>query len=183
MQEKELSYLIAGCKKNDAQCQKKLYQLMYDYGMSIAARYGQNLPETEEIANDGFFKMLKHIDRYQGQGPFKLWLRKIITNCGIDHYRKIQSQKNRIIELKTQFISNEGSDMLESEYLLKLVRRLSPGYRMVFVLHVMEGYNHDEIAAKLNISKGTSKSNLAKARKKLQDMLHIHNRQVTEYGK
>lgn len=155
---------------------------MYNYGMSIAARYGKNRQETEEIANDGFLKMLKRIQQYKDHVPFKLWLRKIIINCGIDHYRKKQAQEKGIYELRPAISYNGFSDQLEGEFLLQLVQYLPPQYRIVFVLHVVEGFSHQEIAQQLGISKGTSKSNLAKARKKLQDMLHIHEQQVTGHG-
>lgn len=150
----------------------------------MAARYGQNLQETEEIANDGFYKMLHYIDRYRKEVPFKLWLRRIIINCGIDYYRKNKSRTSQELSPRVAVSTrNEGADQLDREYLLQLVRQLPPQYRMVFVLHVMEGYNHEEIARQLGISRGTSKSNLSKARKKLQAMVQLHNRQVSEYGK
>lgn len=157
---------------------------MYNYGMSVAARYGQNLQETEEIANDGFYKMLHHIDRYREEVPFTLWLRRVIINCGIDYYRKSKTRSQAVIASgATANTRNEGADELDREYLLQLVRQLPAQYRLVFVLHVLEGYSHEEIARQLGITRGTSKSNLAKARKKLQAMVQLHNRQVTEYGK
>lgn len=156
---------------------------MYNYGMSVAARYGRNRQETEEIANDGFLKMLRNIHQYQDQVPFKLWLRRIIINCGIDHYRKRQAQKEGIYELRPPVTYNKASEQLEGEYLLQLVQHLPAQYRIVFVLHVIEGYSHEEISLELGIARGTSKSNLAKARKKLQDMLRIHQQQVQGYGK
>ncbi len=156
---------------------------MYNYGMSVAARYGQNRQETEEIANDGFLKMFRNIHQYRDQVPFKLWLRRIIINCGIDHYRKRQAHKEGIYELRPPITYNKANDKLEGEYLLQLVQHLPAQYRIVFVLHVIEGYSHEEISLELGIARGTSKSNLAKARKKLQDMLRIHQQQVQGYGK
>ena len=156
---------------------------MYNYGMSVAARYGQNEQETEEIANDGFLKMLRNIHQYQDQVPFKLWLRRIIINCGIDHYRKRQAQQKGIYDLRPPITHNQATERLEGEYLLRLVQHLPPQYRIVFVLHVIEGYSHAEIASSLGISRGSSKSNLAKARKKLQQMLQIHQQQISGYGK
>jgi RNA polymerase sigma-70 factor (ECF subfamily) len=184
LNDQELALLIEGCRQGDAQCQKRLFLQMYNFGMSVAARYGQHLQETEEIANDGFYKMLENIDRYRPEVPFQLWLRRIIINCGIDHYRKQQTRQRAQISQPTKGnIRNAGADELDREYLLQLVRQLSPQYRMVFVLHVIEGFSHEEIAEQLGISRGTSKSNLAKARKKLQEQVVLHNRQVTEYGK
>lgn len=184
MSDHELALLIEGCREGDAECQKRLFLQMYNYGMSVAARYGQHLQETEEIANDGFYKMLDNIHRYRQEVPFKLWLRRIIINCGIDYYRKQQTRERAQASQPTRGnIRNAGADELDREYLLQLVRELPSQYRMVFVLHVIEGYKHEEIAKQLGISRGTSKSNLAKARKKLQALVILHNRQVTEYGK
>lgn len=183
MQQQELTYLIQKCRDNDSQAQRTLFRHLYNFGMSVAARYGQNLQETEEIANDGFLKMFKKIHLYQEHIPFKLWLRRIIINCGIDYYRKHQAKKSGIFELRSPVTYNKVDDKLEGEFLLELVQYLPPKYRIVFVLHVIEGYSHEEIAIKLGISRGTSKSNLSKARKKLQAMLQIHHQQVSGYGK
>ena len=183
MKEKDIPYLIERCKDNDPQAQKQLFLLMYNYGMSIASRYAQNLPETEEIANDGFYKMLKNIHRYKPSIPFKLWLRRIIINCAIDHYRKQEVRKVEMPQAAPNKVFNTASDRLDSEYLLGLIRQLPNQYRMVFVLHVIEGYSHEEIGEKLGISKGTSKSNLAKARKKLQSMVVMFNQKSAGYGK
>ncbi|MEL6971256.1 MAG: RNA polymerase sigma factor [Bacteroidota bacterium] len=183
MKESNLPYLIQACRENKPQAQQQLFRLMYNFGMSVAARYGRNLQETEEIANDGFLKMLRNIDRYRPEVPFKLWLRRIIINCGIDHYRKRQAEQRGIYDLRPPITHNQVSENLEGEYLLRLVQHLPAQYRIVFVLHVIEGYSHNEIANSLGISRGTSKSNLAKARKKLQQMLQIHHQQISGYGK
>lgn len=154
---------------------------MYNYGMSIASRYGDTKEEIEEIANDGFFKMLIKIHLYDEQIPFKLWLRKIIINCGIDHYRKKKKFKNEtqnitiITNPEATWVNNVGSLKIDSEYLLDCIKKLSPVYKMVFVLYSIEGYSHREIASELNISEGTSKSNLHKARQNLQAMVKQHN--------
>ena len=143
--------------------------------MSIASRYGNTKAETEDIANEAFYKVLKNIHKYNPKAPFLVWVRRIIINVGIDHFRKNKSRMTEPMMGSTTTL-NEGEISLESEYLLKMVRSLSPQYKMVFVLHAIEGFTHDEIASKLNINKGTSKSNLAKARKKLQEMVAQHNK-------
>lgn len=155
---------------------------MYDFGMTVAARYGRTREETEEIANDAFYKMLKHIDRYRSETPFKLWLRRIIINCGIDHYRKFQTKSASNNVPRQLVLSNAVAEQTEQAFLLSLVRQLPESYRMVFILHVVEGYSHAEIAQQLGINKGTSKSNLAKARRKLQSMLARNNKSMQAYG-
>lgn len=180
MTEVELQHIIKGCIKNDSSCQRKLFDYMYNYGMSVASRYGQSLQESEDIANEGFYKILKSIEKYKPSIPFLLWVRRIIINCGIDHYRKRKMIVNSVSDISQQ-TTNLGEQGLNADYLLDMIRRLSPQYRMVFVLHSIDGFTHEEIAKKLNISKGTSKSNLSKARKKLQEMVAIHNQENVTY--
>jgi len=181
LKQEELKILIEGCKRNNASSQKKLFMEMYNYGMTIARRYGASLQESEEIANDGFYKAFKNIDKFHFQGPFRLWLRKIIINCAIDHFRKYSKKETQGVERQHDF--NIGVQQLESDYLVKMIQYLSPQYRMVFVLHVIEGYSHEEIASKLGIKKGTSKSNLSKAKAKLKQMVLLHNENYSKNGR
>jgi len=170
MKDDFLKQLIAGCRKNDTASQKALFLNLYDYGMSIAVRYGINRQDAEEITSDGFYKIFKKINTYDHEKPFKLWVRRIIINTGIDYYRRHKKRLEVLANTNTESY-NEGEAKLDQEYLLNLLSKLSPGYKMVFVLSVIEGYTHEEISKKLNISVGTSKSNLFKARSNLKKMI------------
>lgn len=183
MDKDALKYLIEGCRRGEARAQKQLFLYLYDYGMNIAVRYAHTTAEAEDIANEAFYKLLSGIDKYPEQVPIKSWLRRIVINCGIDHYRKRKVRKEAIVKVHPAIIRNQGEERLDQEYLLDLVRQLPPQYRIVFVLHVIEGYDHQEIANQLGISRGTSKSNLAKARKKLQTMIEEHNQAIARYGR
>ena len=141
------------------------------------------MAEAKEVVNDGFMKVFTRIKQYQPESSFQGWLRRIMINASIDHYRK---------ELKFQYhepvdkVSNtwqqpEALSALSHEEILMLVQRLSPAYRTVFNLYVIDGFNHEEIAKILGISSGTSKSNLLKARENLRRMLEESNRMP--YGK
>lgn len=183
MTEEKLKFIIHRCKEKDPVYQKKLFMHMYNYGMNIASRYAINLHEAEEIANDGFFKMLDKIQLYKSEVPFKLWVRRIIINCGIDHYRKYKNKRTAThFDSDSKFDSNEGESKLDSDYLIQLIRKLSPQYKMVFILYIIEGYTHKEISERLNITIGTSKSNLSKARSKMKEMINIHNKEISNYG-
>lgn len=171
MAETSLQDLIEGCKQNDAVCQKALFLRLYNYGMSVAQRYASSKEDAEEIANDGFYKMLKNINQYKSEVPFKLWVRRIIINTGIDHFRKNSKKALVMPTLIDNKTYNLGSEKLDKDYLLNLLNELSPQYKMVFILQVIEGYTHKEIAKRLAISIGTSKSNLSKAREKLKSLL------------
>jgi len=182
MTDNDLKYLIQGCKSKKKESQRKLFSHMFNYGMSIAVRYTNSLEDAEEVANDSFYKMFKKIDLYKDHIPFKAWLRRIIINTGIDHYRK--NKKDLPVSHMTVVSSNLSlvEEKFEDEFLVSLLRKLSPQYRMVFVLHAIEGFSHEEIAKKLKITKGTSKSNLSKARAKLKVLLATQQSRVKNYG-
>ncbi len=164
-----LRLIIEGCRDGNRQSQRKLYQHFYGYGLSLAFRYASNRLEAEEVFNDGFLKAFQHLDKYDSAYPFKPWLRKIIIHSAIDYFRK--HKKHQVLipfenetELTTPVIIDQEEDVLP------IVQQLSPAYRLVFNLYVMEEYKHHEIAEMLGISVGTSKSNLARAKVKLKSL-------------
>lgn len=171
--------LLEGCKKNDRESQRLLYQQYYAYAMSISLRYCRSLEEAKEIVNDGFMKVFQKIDQHTTELSFKGWLRKIMINSAIDHYRKeskhynhVEATADRILE---PVVGTVIDDISYAE-LIGMIQRLSPGYRAVFNLYVIDGFTHDEISKILNISEGTSKSNLMKARENLKVMIEKANR-------
>jgi len=170
--------LIQGCKRNDRDSQRLLYQHYYAYALSICVRYSRNMNEAKEVVNDGFMKVFAKIDQYNLESPFKGWLRKIMINTSIDQYRKElkHQQKDSIKHAHKSFTDPQAIAELSHEELIGLVQKLSPSYRAVFNLYVIDGYTHDEIGKLLNISSGTSKSNLLKARENLRKMLEGLNR-------
>ncbi len=177
--------LINGCKKGDRKTQKKLYMLLYPYCMSVCLRYTKSEYEANEILNDGFLKIFTKISQHDPKHSFKGWVRRIMVNTAIDHYRKANHFKH---SLEISEAGNEGidPDVLDSfsvEEILAMVQKLPPAYQIVFNLFVIEGYNHREIGEKLGINEGTSKSNLSKARVKLKRMLQINEEQgISIYG-
>ncbi len=169
----ELLNLIQGCIREERDSQRKLYRLFYGYAMSICVRYSKTKEEAVEILNDGFMKIFLKIGKYDSNRSFKGWVRRIMINTAVDAYR--QNLKHYYAEDITVLDQESGEasvlDQLNYEDLLRLVQQLSPGYRAVFNLYVIDGFNHEEIAELLNISVGTSKSNLSKARANLQARL------------
>jgi RNA polymerase sigma factor (sigma-70 family) len=173
MGEEELHQLITGCIKQDRKCQKMLYKAFYGFSMSICLRYTGDRDEAAEVMNQGFFKVLTHMDSYDTGRPFKAWLGKIMMNVSIDSYRANLKMAYTEDLDKAENI-NDGNLVdknLNYNDLLTMVQRLPRAYRAVFNLFAIEGYSHDEIAAMLNINAGTSKSNLHKARQKLKEMI------------
>lgn len=171
--DKELYKLLAGCRKGNRKSQEKLYEHYFGYGMSISLRYAKTRGEAVEVLNDSFIKIFKKLDKYSKGLSFKGWLRRIIINTAIDHFRKNEKHYHSvdISYAKTQEVSQTVIQKIAADEILEAVRELPPSYRLVFNLHVIEGFKHEEIAHKLDISVGTSKSNLAVARSKLKRVL------------
>jgi len=141
--------------------------------MAICRRYSLNDFDAADVLNDGFLKVFTHIEKYDPEKPFKSWLGKIITNTAIDHYRSNLKFSDHEDLATHENIGHVASvyDRMAYKDLLVLVQELSPAYRTVFNLYAIDGYSHEEIADLLKISIGTSKSNLFKARQKLQEKL------------
>ena len=176
MTEQELVLTIENCRKKDPRAQRALYLHFYNYAMTICYRYTQNKEEAEEVLNDSFFKIFNNLEKYEAQGAFKYWLKRIVVNTCIDHFRK-HKHAPMVIELTPLDHPNVDASVvgsLQATELLKLVQQLPNSYRMAFNLHAVEGYTHPEIANMLGISEGSSKSNLAKARQRLQSLISKH---------
>jgi RNA polymerase sigma-70 factor (ECF subfamily) len=168
-----IKFLLERCSRQDRTSQKLLYKEFYGYSMSICLLYSDNREEAAEILNDGFMKIFSNLKKFDLTKPFKPWLRKIMINTAINRYHQKQRQ------IQTEQIENasgesDGEKILSGiSYLevVALLQKLPPAYRTVFNLHVIEGYSHEEIAQMLNISSGTSKSNLFKAKEQLKKIL------------
>lgn len=180
--------LVRGCQKNDRLAQKKLYEMFYGRMMAVCLRYAANRDEAAEILNKGFLKVFMTIRSYEpSKGRLDSWIYKIILNTAIDHFRSEFRHRNNVVEMEQAYYIGDQTDVLHqmsADEIIRMIQRLSPAYRTVFNLYVMEGMTHVEIAQRLGISEGTAKSNLAKARKKLQAMLAEMNKiNLTAYAK
>src|SRR5450432_997318 len=170
----ELQKLINGCLARDRSCQRKIYEFYGPSMMSLCLRYSKNRQEAEEVLQDGFLQMYKCISQFENKGSFEGWLRRIMINCAFQKYRSNINRFNLLPLTEEQFrISNPNdfADRLSEKELIVLIQSLPPSYRMVFNLYVFEGMKHREIASLLNISEGTSKSNLSDARNTLKKQL------------
>lgn len=170
-----LADVLAGCLRNQRQSQELLYKQFYGYAMSICLRYTRTREEALDVLNDSFLKVFTKLDQYNPELPFKAWLRRILINTALDQYRQsVQHYYHDDISQVADQVSTATADaqsQLAYEELLAMISQLSPAYRTVFNLYVIDGYSHDEIAEQLGISVGTSKSNLARARENLRMML------------
>jgi RNA polymerase sigma factor (sigma-70 family) len=185
----ELQAHIKGCVLNNRESQKKIYSSFYGYAMSICHRYTSHDEDAIEILNDGFLKIFVEIYRFKpayadSVSSFKGWLRKIMIYTAIDHFRKNQKHK-MVSELNETYLHvpathEDAIDKISHDEIMAAIKCLTPGYRTVLNLFIIEGFSHEEIAKELGISVGTSKSNLAKARRQLQKILFEQNKIVNK---
>ncbi len=141
-------------------------------------RYGSDYVQAEEMVNDAFLKVFKHIHSFNEMQSFHAWFKTITVRTCIDYYRKY-SPKVALVDVnempQLEINQAEVLDQLSAEEILELVQKLPPSYRTVFSLFVIDGYSHAEIAEMLNINEGTSRSNLVKARLKLQEWIKLYS--------
>ncbi len=180
MNENELSKLIAGCKSNKRSAQALLYKYFHDYGLSICLRYSASREEAREILDDGFMRVFTKIKDYPDNIHFKSWFRRILINISIDYYRKNQRQIELTVmeDASDQTVEPAYYEQLSYDQLIYFVEELSPTYRMVFSLYAIEGFSHEEISAALGIAESSSRSNLTRAKIRLQEKIMDHLKTV-----
>jgi len=164
---------ISACVNKERWAQRKLYEEHYGKMMGVCLRYSNNREDALDILHDSFIKVFNNISKYQPGTSISAWIRRIMVNTSIDFYRK--SIRRRTEDLETAYDLSSGdadavSQCSEKEILIA-IQSLSPAYRTVFNLYVIEGFPHKEIAAQLGITESTSRSNLVKARLKLKTIL------------
>lgn len=166
--------LLAGCARGDLRSQKLLYKKYYGLAMHLCLRYAATREEAVELLNDGFMKVFTNLPTRTG-GSFEGWLRRIMVNTAIDHFRRAQQQQPTLdllyAENRADTHDADAIAQLSAAEIMSFVQQLTPACRIVFNLYVVEGYNHGEIGQQLGISEGASKSNLHKARLKLQRLI------------
>ncbi len=169
--------IVEGCARGDRYYQQQLYKAMYSQMMAVCYRYASRSEDAKDLFQEGFIKVFEKIGKYDFKGSLQGWIRRIMVNNAIDHYRK-HKNKYAMSESMVEAGNIPDNDFDESifeditaDQLLDCVQDLSPVYRSVFNMYVLDGYTHAEIAIELNISEGTSKSNLSKAKKNLKEMV------------
>jgi RNA polymerase sigma-70 factor (ECF subfamily) len=167
------SDLISGCIDGNRRMQEELYRRFSPRMYAVCLRYAGTAEEAQDILQEGFIKIFKKLDTFRSEGSFEGWIRRIFVNTAIEHFRR-----KKYLQPVTEREENtlEGNylsalDGMAEKDILELVQKLSPGYRTVFNMYVVEGYTHKEIGDMLGISEGTSKSQLSRAKVILQDMV------------
>jgi len=159
-----LEQLIHKCKKNDTKAQGELYKLFSSKLFALSLKYSTNYAEAEDNLQDAFVIIFNKISQYKNKGSFEGWLKRITINNALQRYRT-----KGVFNIINEEIADEIEIEIEDEsvpldFLLQIIQELPNRYRLVFNLYVLDDYSHKEIAGMLEISQGTSKSNLARAR-------------------
>jgi RNA polymerase sigma-70 factor (ECF subfamily) len=187
----ELQEIVDGCIRGKRKFQKRLFEKYYGKMMAICYRYAKDSDEAQDMVQNGFIKVFKKLDVYNFEGSLEGWIRRIMVNTAIDQIRKnkrnpfLIEDEDRVqnIEEDVPFSTEEDEfySKLKAKTAIKAISELSPAYRMVFNMYVIEGFTHKEIADYLGISEGTSKSNLAKAKQKLRAQLTLKFANLNEH--
>ena len=165
--------IIEGCVAGKRHCQELLYKMFSDVLFAVSLRYSGDYEEARDNLQDGFIKILNNIKQYSGKGSFEGWMKRIVINTALEKYRK----KNQMLtvsvkeELCQDQVYEDVEEKISADDLMKMIMELPPRYKLVFNLYAIEGYSHAEISNMLDISEGTSKSNLSRARTILQNKL------------
>ncbi|MEP7256997.1 MAG: sigma-70 family RNA polymerase sigma factor [Flavitalea sp.] len=171
------SDLISGCIRGDRIMQEELYNRFSPKMYAVCLRYSNNSDDAQDLLQEGFIKVYRNLHRFRAEGSFEGWIRRVFVNSSIEHFRKKSIKLANVSEKEEANIEDadiSALDTLAEKDIINLIQELSPGYRTVFNLYVVEGYSHKEIGEQLGISEGTSKSQLARARGILQ-------KKVTQY--
>lgn len=174
---KNESVLIKKAIKNNREAQHVLFEMHSPKMLSICRYYIKDIQQAEEAMLNGFFKVFKNLKSYKSEGSFEGWIRRIMVRESISYIRQ---QKHIEFPVEAVEFKNDSSNNIKTDIeiaeIQQLIDGLPAGYRMVFVMYAIEGYKHHEIADLLNITEGTSKSQLFKARKMLQEKINKINK-------
>jgi RNA polymerase sigma-70 factor (ECF subfamily) len=172
--------LIKRAIKNNREAQHVLFELYAPKMLSVCRYYIKDLQHAEEAMLNGFFKVFLNLKNFKAEGSFEGWIRRIMVRESISYLRQRKPVEFAIdtIEIKHEQTNNIDTEVAEIQ---RYIDALPEGYKLVFVMYAIEGYRHHEIAEMLNISVGTSKSQLFKARKILQERLK-ESKKITSYG-
>ena len=176
--------LVEGCIKGNAKSQQMLFQRFSGKMLTICRRYARDQSEAEDILQESFIRIFGNIAQYRFEGSLEGWVRRIVVHSAL---RIIQKRGIWSADLEGEMDTTPSSDAdalaaLGAEELLKMIGDLPDGYRVVFNLHVIEGYGHQEIGALLGINPATSRSQLAKARRTLQTHIENQKRLLKKYA-
>jgi RNA polymerase sigma-70 factor (ECF subfamily) len=171
----DFASILAGCSAGKSQAQRLLYKHYFGYAKSICLRYTSSQEEAEEVLNEGFFKVFTHVKDFDSTYPFKVWLRTIMINTAISYYRKHKKhheKRTAYEDVPYLGIEEDVVSQITEQEILMLVQQIRPIYKNLFLLYVVDGYNHREIAGLLEINEATVRSHYVRARVQLQQLIN-----------
>ncbi|MCF8303096.1 MAG: RNA polymerase sigma factor [Bacteroidales bacterium] len=174
MAKEKLDNIIQGCLKGREKSREELFRLYSAKLYGVSLYYAGHREEAQDILHDAFIKIFENIKQFTSKGSFEGWMRRIVINTALEKHRRnafVRPTENAAEESEGRQ-SEDPDSMQGAQELIGLIRELSPQYRMVFNLYAIEGYSHKEISDMMNISEGTSKSNLARARSILREKVN-----------
>ncbi len=174
----DIKKIIKGCLEGNRHDQELLYRRHAPKLFAICLRYTDDDDEARDILQEGFVKVFQNLGNYKHEGSFEGWIRRIVVNTALEKFRS-RFSLYRVDDIDPEnepeaYPDTEDYSGLEAADLLFMIRQLPPKYRMVFNLYAIEGYSHKEISRMMNISEGTSKSNLSRARNILQKKVRLY---------
>lgn len=165
--------LVTECRKGNPTYQRALYQQYYRKMYGVCLRYANDPDDAQDVLQEGFIRVFKKLDSFRGTGSLEGWIRRIMVHTSIEYYRR----KSRYFMVDIEGAAHELDTQMDAlaqmsrEEILQQIQALPPGYRTVFNLYIIEGFTHQEIGEMLDISEGTSKSQLSRAKLILRDRL------------
>lgn len=166
-----LDQLIKNCQKKNTRAQEELYKRFASTLFSICLKYSPNYADAEDTLQDAFIVIFDKVNQYTGKGSFEGWLKRVTINTALQRYRK-QSVLDIINEENIRDVEVEvDEESVPLDFLLRIIQELPDRYRLVFNLYILDGFSHKEISNMLEISEGTSKSNLARSRQILKEKI------------
>ncbi len=169
--------LVEGCRKQNVQSQRSLYERYSRTMYGVCLRYASNQDDAQDILQEGFIRVFSRLDSFRGEGSLEGWIRRIMIHTSIEHYRK----KSRyflvdVNEATEVEVLPDALGRLGRQEVLELIQNLPAGYRTIFNLYEVEGFSHQEISVMMNVSVGTSKSQLSRAKSWLKERIeHLNN--------
>lgn len=170
-----LEQLIDDCRNNDRKAQEQLYNLYKSKLFAVCLKYSRSYAEAEDNFQDGFLIIFSKIGQYNFKGSFEGWMKRVMINNVLQQYRNVTFLDMNKDVADQDVEVDADDDAVSLDYLMKIIQELPDRYRLVFNLYVIDGYPHKEISEMLNITTGTSKSNLARARMILKDKIDNYN--------
>ena len=168
--------LLHECKNNNTQAQEQLYKLLAPKLFAVSLKYSRSYEEAQDNLQESFLIIFDKLEQFNGNGSFEGWAKRLVVNYVLQQYRKqglfLELVSDNIPNVEDVEIDDESVTM---EFLLQIIQELPDRYRLVFNLYVVDGYSHKEIAEMLEITDGTSKSNLARAKMILKEKIQNYN--------